>query len=202
MDIWKHCLMSQRKFGGQPDDYFAIHRFLDSSKLCYFHAKHRLLIHNTYGIELACELFRDRLENSAGKVILVRDIVAEHCKEDLSGTVPSLYDWLHASDAELEALIQVPELSDHPQLEAFVLRPYLRSGLRSALLITCSDFGITLAEQFLGLAAAKTLAERLPARQRIKTILSAFRFTERWQYTPMLSELRWLKEQENTPAGR
>lgn len=196
MDIWKHCLMSQRKFGGQPDDYYAIHRFIDSSKLTYFHAKHRLLIHNTYGIELASELFHDRLENSAGQVILVRDIAAEHCKEDLSGVVPSLYDWLHALDGELQPLIEVPDLSDQPQLEAFVMRPYLRSGLRSALLITCSDFGITLAELFLGLSAAKTLADRLPPKQRIKRILQVFRFTQRWQYTPALDEIKWLREQE------
>lgn len=110
MDIWKHCLMSQRKFGGQPGDYFPIHRFIDSSKLYYFHAKHRLLLHHAYGIELACDLFGDVVHNSQRRVILVRDIAAEHCKEDLFGLVPSLYDWLRKSDDELRPLVQVPGL--------------------------------------------------------------------------------------------
>jgi len=33
MDIYKHCLLSQRKFGGQPKDYEKVHSFIDSSKL-------------------------------------------------------------------------------------------------------------------------------------------------------------------------
>lgn len=196
MDIWKHCLMSQRKFGGQPEDYLSIHRFIDSSKLFYFHAKHRLLLHNAYGIELACELFGDVVHNSQRRVILVRDIAAEHCKEDLLGNVPTLYDWLHKSDDELRPLVQVPDLDDIPTLRSFVMRPYLRSGLQSSLLITCSDFGIYLAELFLGYEAGKTLADRLTTTQRVKDVLRTFRFTDRWQYTPMLEELQWLKEQE------
>ncbi len=207
MDIWKHCLMSQRKFGGQPADYFAIHQFIDSSKLFHFHAKHRALLHNLYGIELTCERFSDRLTNSQGRVILVRDIAAEHCKEDLSGHVPGLFDWFNEMDSTLAPLIVVPDLSDTPDLESFVMRPYLRSGLHSSLLVTCSDFGIYLAELFLGFAAGKTLADRLPARQRVKELLRQFRFTQRWQYTPMLEELQWLKQQEAqlesaTPAAR
>ncbi len=117
--------MSQRKFGGEPADYLAIHRFVDSSKLYYIHAKHRLLLHNTYGIELACELFGDVVNNSQQKVILVRDIVAEHCKEDLSGNVPSLYDWLHKLDDELCPSVTVPDLDDMPELRAFVIAPLL-----------------------------------------------------------------------------
>lgn len=198
MDIWKHCLMSQRKFGGQAEDYFAIHRFIDSSKLSYFHAKHRLLLHNTFGIELAAELFRDHIKNADGRIVLVRDIVAEHCKEDLSGRVPTLFDWLHELDDDLKPLVQVPDLADMPALETFVLRPYLRSGLRSALLITCSDFGVTLAELFLGSSAAKTLADRMPTPQPVQRFLRSFRFTERWQYTPMLEELKWLQEQADS----
>ncbi len=33
MNIWKHSLLSAKKFGGKPEDYFEIHKFLDSSKL-------------------------------------------------------------------------------------------------------------------------------------------------------------------------
>ena len=53
MNIWDHSRLSVRKFGGKEKDYFQIHKFLDSSKLFYNHVKHRILLHNLYGVEIA-----------------------------------------------------------------------------------------------------------------------------------------------------
>jgi len=186
--------LSQRKFGGSPDDYYAIHKFIDSSKFFFHHVKRRLLLHNLYGIELAIELFGDYIKNSDGRVVLVRDIAAEHCKEDLSGVVPTLYDWLKGNDADFD--IQIPNLEDQPKLKAFIMRPFLRTGLKSSLMLTCSDFGVYMVELLLGNSAALILAERLAAEQKVKKYLLQFKFTERWQYTPDRKELIWLKEQE------
>ncbi|MFK7980420.1 MAG: hypothetical protein AB8G86_10590 [Saprospiraceae bacterium] len=85
--------MSQRKFGGQPEDYDQVHAFIDSSKYFYYHAKHRMLLHHLYGVSLATELCGNFLTNSDGQTLLVRDIAIEHCREDLDGHVfaaPSL----------------------------------------------------------------------------------------------------------------
>ena len=90
MNIWKHCLLSQHKFGGQPADYLPVHRFLDSSKLFCYHPRHRLLLHHTVGIEWATELLGDVLTTSDNRQVLVRDVAAAHCQEDLSGRVPTL----------------------------------------------------------------------------------------------------------------
>ena len=125
----------------------------------------------------------------------MRDIAAEHCKEDLSGVVPTLYDWLKGNEVDFK--IVIPDLEDHPALKAFVMRPFLRTGLKSSLMLTCSDFGVYLVELFLGAQAALTLVERLPVEQKVKHYLQQFQFTERWQYTPDRKELIWLKEQTN-----
>jgi hypothetical protein len=200
MDIWKHCLLSQRKFGGEPLDYVAVHRFMDSSKLFCFHARHRLLLHHTTGIEWATELLGDFILTSEGRTVLVRDIAAEHCKEDLSGRVPTLHDWLRAADTTLAPLVPSPDqllVDASDSIRTFVLRPYLRTGLRSALLLTTSTFGVYLAEQLLGLPAAEELARRLQPVPAVANILSSFTFTEAWQYRPDPKELAWLRQHLN-----
>lgn len=196
MNIWKHCLLSQRKFGGQPQDYISVHKFLDSSKLFYYHVRHRVVLHHLFGIELCCELLGDFIQNSDGKTVLVRDIAAEHCKEDLSGVVPTLNDWLEKSDEAIRETIVVPDIGDR-EVTDFLMRPYLRSGLRSSLLITCSNVGVWLIERFFGSAKALAVAECLAPGQTIHKLLIPFQYTEQWQYTPNVRDLRWLKEQEN-----
>jgi hypothetical protein len=199
MDIWKHCLLSQRKFGGQPQDYVAVHRFLDSSKLFCYHARHRLLLHHTLGIEWATALLGDFVTNSAGRTVLVRDVAAEHCKEDLSGRVPTLADWLREANAALAPLVPAPDalpagLSE--PLRALVLTPYLRTGLPSGLLLTASNFGVYLAGQLLGPAAAEELAAALHPLPDVAAQLQSFTFAHPWQYRPDPKELAWLRQQE------
>jgi hypothetical protein len=196
MDIWKHCLLSQRKFGGEPEDYVQVHKFMDSSKLFFYHLKHRLLLHNLYGIELAIELLGDFVINQTGKTVLVRDIAAEHCREDLFGVVPSLNDWLTNANDTISKELILPKIDDS-SLEYFLMRPYLRSGLHSSLLITYSNFGVYLVEKFLGQEQALLLASLLPATQNVQRLLHLFHCTERWQYTPDKNELNWLKQLEN-----
>jgi len=194
MNYWKHSLMSKKKFGGSPDDYVDIHKFLDSSKLFYFHLKHRLLLHNTFGIELCIEKFGDFLRNADGQVILVRDIAAEHCKEDLYGKVPTLNDWfLNYDETILENKIFIPEVFNNKKLEAFVMKPYLHSGIKASLIITKSNFGVYLAEQFLGMECALELVQYLNPATDIKHLLSFVKFTEKWQYTNDPEQIELLK---------
>ncbi|MCS6796184.1 MAG: hypothetical protein NZ516_09515, partial [Raineya sp.] len=148
MNIWEHSLLSQRKFGGKPQDYEAIHSFLDSSKYFLYHVKHRLLLHHLLGVEWAVELFGNYVVNSEGKTILVRDIAVEHCREDLDGKIPTLYDWLARDENLQKFFLQKPEINDETLAE-FVHLPYHRTGLLSAYIITFSDFGICLCKKLL-----------------------------------------------------
>lgn len=191
MNIYDHCRLSVRKFGGDEMDYYHIHKFMDSSKLFYFNPKHRLLLHNLYGIELTVRKHGDVLINADQRSVLVRDIAAEHCREDMSGRVPGLEDWLKENDEYLSKLIEIPEFNDD-DLEQFVLTPLFRSNLKSSLLITLSNFGVHLVNEFLGLEKAKVLSGLIQTSSTVPNFLRNFCFTKRWQYTPCPEELEWI----------
>ena len=193
MNIWDHSTLSVRKFGGKEKDYYSIHKFIDSSKMYHFNPRHRLLLHNLYGIELTVMKFGDYIQNSDHKTILVRDIAAEHCKEDLSNKVPSLHDWLAQNDALISPKIHIPKIDDQ-ELKAFVLKPYFKSNLKSSLLITLSNFGVSLVKDFLSFEKAELLHQLISKEATIQNYLTGFQFHEKWQFSPSQKELLWLKE--------
>jgi hypothetical protein len=88
-----HARSSARRFGGNPEDYQAIHDKIDSTKSFHAQATHRCVFHSAFGIYLIEELFGRTLVNSDGKEIFVRDVAEQHVLEDL-GCIPSLSDWL------------------------------------------------------------------------------------------------------------
>lgn len=194
-------MLSQHKFGGQPGDFLPVHRFLDSSKLFCYHPRHRLLLHHTVGIEWATELLGDVLTTSDNRQVLVRDIAAAHCQEDLSGRVPTLAEWLPNPAPELLAALPVASPEElpatlTPALRQLLLRPYLRTGQSTALLLTCSTFGVYLAEQLLGLAAAEELLRWQPAPVPVAQLLAHITLRQPWQYRPDPRALAWLQQQE------
>ena len=195
MNIVQHSLISVRKFGGEVDDYVAVHRFLDSTKLYFHHIKHRAVLHNTYGVELAVELFGDSLENSNGKYISVRDVAIAHLKEDLSGKVPTLVEWFD-NCGELESYTPEWSGTSNQKLLEFVNRPWLRSGLPFTKFITLSDFGVELCQKLLGVETAIELRNTLTTANTLKYPLNLFRFRKPWQYSPDPAELQWLRENE------
>jgi hypothetical protein len=195
MTYWKHSLLSQKKFGGDPLDYVAIHKFLDSSKLFMFHIKHRVLLHNTYGIELCMDLFGDVIINSEGKKVLTRDIAAEHCREDLRGSVPTLRDWLTNAN-EVEGLMNTTVICDD-RLREFVMRPYIRTGLQCSLAITWSNFGLYLVERCLGASCAAIFAQHLGKPIDITEFLKLVPLNHGWQHCPNKEYIDLIKNLEN-----
>ncbi|HNI44138.1 MAG: hypothetical protein JNM36_09615 [Chitinophagales bacterium] len=193
MNGWKHCLLSKRKFGGEAIDYVEVHKFIDSSKYFCYHVKHRVLLHNLFGVELCTEIFGDFLTNSDGKIIPVRDIAVEHCKEDLSNNVPTLWDWFKDNDDVLSSKIELPKIED-ADINTFVNKPFLRSGLKSTMIITCSDFGVYLIEKKFGIQKAIEFCNSFQSLPPIKSYLEMFRLTKKWQYTPNKNEINWLNE--------
>jgi hypothetical protein len=97
-----HGRVSVKKWGGRPEDYQAIHDFLDESKAHFADMRHRALLHNTWGIYLCERLFGINIRNSDNRLVSVRDIAEQHILDDM-GRIPSLqdyfqgmpmYDWL------------------------------------------------------------------------------------------------------------
>lgn len=93
-----HSASSARKFGGKPEDYLAIHNFMDSSKGALSDNRHRAILHSSFAcapggiIEMA---FGVTITNSDGKEVSTRDIAEMHILEDFGNRfIPSLQDWL------------------------------------------------------------------------------------------------------------
>lgn len=97
MNSWMHARATARKWGVKPEDVIDVHEFIDGSKKSFGDVRHRALLHNTFGVWLAQEVFGRVLTitRDSGKIveIPVREIAEQHIFEDL-GFIPTPGDWL------------------------------------------------------------------------------------------------------------
>lgn len=91
-DSYYHARSSVKKWGGEPEDYLAIHQWFDASKHGFGDFRHRVLRHHTEGIASCIELFGPTLTLSTGRVIPTRYVAEQHVIEDM-GRLVSLQDW-------------------------------------------------------------------------------------------------------------
>jgi len=90
-----HAQSSAKKFGGVPEDYIAIHNWFDETKQFEPTFRHRALRHHTQGIFECEKIFGITITNSDSKLVPVRFIGEQHVKEDFSGIIPTVSDWLN-----------------------------------------------------------------------------------------------------------
>lgn len=93
-----HARNSAREWGGKPEDYQAIHDFIDSSKAHVPDMRHRAILHSSFGCYLAEQVFGTLITNSDGKHVSVRDVAEKHIIEDL-GFIPTVQDYLNHMEA-------------------------------------------------------------------------------------------------------
>lgn len=84
-----HAERAAKKWGGHVDDYLAIHQWFDATKGHLSDVRHRLILHNSFGILLAEQVFGAAITNADGRRVFVRDIGIQHVIEDLE-FVPTL----------------------------------------------------------------------------------------------------------------
>jgi len=84
-----HARISAKKFGGTPEDYLAIHDFMDCTKMALPDVRHRMVLHNSVGCFIAERVFGHTITNSDNKTVHVRDVAEAHIIEDL-GFIPTL----------------------------------------------------------------------------------------------------------------
>lgn len=99
MKPYIHAKSSAAKFGGIPEDYIEIHNFMDSSKAALPDARHRAILHSSFGIFITEKVFGVTIKNSKGRDISVRDIAEQHVMEDL-GTIPTIEKWFNTMEIE------------------------------------------------------------------------------------------------------
>lgn len=88
-----HAERSARRWGGTADDYLSLHQWLDSTQTHFPDVRHRMILHNSFGISLAEQVFGMAIVNSADKRVFVREIAARHILEDVD-FIPTLADCL------------------------------------------------------------------------------------------------------------
>ena len=91
-----HARIDARELGGEPEDYLAIHEFMDSSKSVFADNRHRALTHNAWFIgHVIPKVFGETFTRvSDGKVMSSRDIAERHTLQDFKGFIPTAQDYL------------------------------------------------------------------------------------------------------------
>lgn len=90
---WYHAVSSSKRFGGDPQDYIALHTWFDEPKASFADFRHRALRHHSEGIFEAERVFGHTIRNARGREVPTRLLGEQHVIEDL-GRIPSLKDWL------------------------------------------------------------------------------------------------------------
>jgi hypothetical protein len=89
-----HAQSSARKFGGTPEDYLALHDWMDATKEMVGDFRHRALRHHSQGIFEGERVFGAYITNSDGKKVPVRYVLEQHVLEDCGGFLPAVSDWV------------------------------------------------------------------------------------------------------------
>lgn len=89
-----HAERAAKRYGGTPDDYLPLHLWFDATKGHLADNRHRMILHNSFGILLAEQVFGAAITTSAGHRVFVRDLGVQHVCEDL-GFVPTLAECLY-----------------------------------------------------------------------------------------------------------
>lgn len=86
-----HALSSARRFGGHLEDYLALHAFMDHTKAHVPDNRHRLLLHNAWGIFFAEQVWGPILIRASDqRAVPLRTLLEQHVKEDFGGRIPRL----------------------------------------------------------------------------------------------------------------
>ncbi len=144
MNAMQHCRISQKRWGGQLDDYYAIHDFIDSTKELCSDSRHRVL-HTLWAVKhLVVPIFGHTLINSDGKGIDVKDLCErDHLLVDFHNKyIPTLGDFVSAVEE-----IDIPDFGrrleqfhqDYVQdarISELMLSPLAATGQLKSLLLT------------------------------------------------------------------
>jgi hypothetical protein len=186
----QHARITAYRYGGEWQDWIAVHDWIDRSKAIFPSMQHRMFLHSDFGEWLAVKIHGEAIEAKDGTVIPTRDLFCDHQVEDL-GQVVTLAEWLREIDADywmrrrrpprhLEQVREAPTEGlaarwggvpdDYLALIDFFDKPceFAPESPGAAAMITHNSFGIFLAEELLGTVIP--LAETNDSRQSTQII--------------------------------
>lgn len=151
MNAMQHARISAKRWGGEPEDYYEIHAFIDSTKSLCSDARHRVL-HTLWGINsVVVPIFGHSLVTSTGKSVDVKDLCErDHLLVDYQQRfIPTLHDFVNAIDVK-----QLPQnFEQHLEqlhlnyvkdktLSQMMLSPLAQTGKLHSLLLTHNSWFI------------------------------------------------------------
>jgi hypothetical protein len=87
---WYHAVMAARKFGGTTEDYLPLETWMDFTKSHIADCRHRLFLHNAWGLFVAERVHGPTLTRASdGKILPLRPLLEDHILQDF-GKIPTL----------------------------------------------------------------------------------------------------------------
>jgi hypothetical protein len=167
-----HSQISVKHWGGQADDYYPIHFFMDSTKELCSDNRHRIL-HTLWGVRrVVIPIFGKTIINADGKRVDVKDICErDHILPDYQNRfIPTLNDFVRAIETDDIPTWQTridhlhSQYRDNPTLCELLLSPMAQTGLMTSLLLTHNSWFLTeIAPKVLGIAPQLTPIDITPA---------------------------------------
>lgn len=163
MNPVQHAQISQKRRGGELEDYIDIHALIDSTKMLCTDNRHRIL-HTFWGVqEVIIPIFGHCFNNSAGRSIELKDLCEkDHLLVDFHHRfIPTLSDFVAAmQDIPTEGLAKRlekfhSEVVNDPKLSATLLSPLSVTGQLKSLLITHNSWFINTILPMMGRSEAK-----------------------------------------------
>jgi hypothetical protein len=168
----QHARITAHRYGGEWQDWIAIHDWIDRSKMIFPSMQHRMFLHSDFGEWLTVKIHGDSVRASDGAVVSTVDLFRDHQVEDL-GRVVSLAEWLGEVDREYWGRRRQPPRqlepirvdaaaglaarwggvpTDYFALIEFFDKPceFAPESPKAAAMITHNSFGIFLAEELFG----------------------------------------------------
>lgn len=148
MSPLKHSEISVKRRGGQVDDYYEIHSFMDSTKELCSDNRHRIM-HTHWGIRnIIIPIFGKTILNSDGKEVNVKDLCEQdHILPDyLNKFIPTLNDFVREISLpeeiinEFESIFK--EFSNNKDIAKLLLSPLHLTGSKNSLIITHNSWFI------------------------------------------------------------
>lgn len=141
--------------------------WLDATRAGVPDNRHRMVLHNSFGMLLAEQVFGPALTNSDGRRAFVRVVAAQHILEDL-GFIPTLEGclrelplrpWMVGARKAFPLSSPCPVCEEHPVTDRFVrqadLVPRLRAGELTATVIGVGAIGRQVALQLAAIGVPR-----------------------------------------------
>lgn len=167
----QHARITAHRYGGEWQDWIAIHDWIDRSKMIFPSMQHRMFLHSDFGEWLTIKIHGDSIKARDGTVVSTGDLFRDHQVEDLGRVVP-LSEWLREIDVEYWGRCRQPPRqleavkadtaaglaarwgglpADYSALIEFFDKPREFAPERpEAAMITHNSFGLFLAEELFG----------------------------------------------------